>query len=84
MVGIVTGLFVVKGIVPIIYLRGDYFLVVTIDILEIVCVAFITDIFGLTGGANGFIGIGCSAGWEIYILAEFQILSGKIYRPLEG
>lgn len=42
---------------PIIHLRGDYLLIVTIGIVEIVRIALINDIFGLTGGANGIFGI---------------------------
>jgi branched-chain amino acid transport system permease protein len=49
---------------PIIHLRGDYLLIVTIGIVEIVRIALINDVFGLTGGANGIFGISrpsCSA-----------------------
>ena len=42
---------------PIIHLRGDYLLIVTIGIVEIVRIALINDIFGLTGGSNGIFGI---------------------------
>ena len=42
---------------PIIHLRGDYLLVVTIGIVEIVRIALMNNIFGLTGGANGIYGI---------------------------
>jgi len=42
---------------PIIHLRGDYLLIVTIGIVEIVRIALINDVFGLTGGANGIFGI---------------------------
>lgn len=42
---------------PIIRLRGDYLLVVTIGIVEIVRIALMNNIFGLTGGANGIYGI---------------------------
>ena len=41
----------------IIHLRGDYLLIVTIGIVEIVRIALINDVFGLTGGANGIFGI---------------------------
>lgn len=42
---------------PIIHLRGDYLLIVTIGIVEIVRIALVNDVFGLTGGANGIFGI---------------------------
>lgn len=42
---------------PIIHLRGDYLLIVTIGIVEIVRIALTNDIFGLTGGSNGIFGI---------------------------
>lgn len=42
---------------PIIHLRGDYLLMVTIGIIEIVRIALVNDVFGLTGGANGLFGI---------------------------
>lgn len=55
--GIAAGLFGLIVARPIIHLRGDYLLVVTIGIVEIVRVALINDVFGLTGGANGIFGI---------------------------
>jgi ABC-type branched-subunit amino acid transport system permease subunit len=42
---------------PIIHLRGDYLLIVTIGIVEIVRIALINDVFDITGGANGIFGI---------------------------
>ncbi len=42
---------------PIIHLRGDYLLIVTIGIVEIVRIALVNNIFGLTGGSNGIFGI---------------------------
>jgi len=42
---------------PIIHLRGDYLLMVTIGIVEIVRIALVNDLWGLTGGANGIFGI---------------------------
>ncbi|MDR1309390.1 MAG: branched-chain amino acid ABC transporter permease, partial [Deltaproteobacteria bacterium] len=42
---------------PIIHLRGDYLLIVTIGIVEIVRIAITNDIFGLTGGSNGLVSI---------------------------
>lgn len=55
--GLAAGLFALIVAAPIIHLRGDYLLVVTIGIVEIVRIALVNDIFGLTGGANGIIGI---------------------------
>ncbi|MDL2279814.1 branched-chain amino acid ABC transporter permease [Desulfovibrio sp. OttesenSCG-928-G11] len=42
---------------PIIHLRGDYLLVVTIGIVEIVRIALMNNIGGITGGSNGIYGI---------------------------
>lgn len=55
--GLAAGIFGLLVARPIIHLRGDYLLIVTIGIVEIVRVALINDIFGLTGGANGIFGI---------------------------
>src|SRR5512137_1764195 len=52
-----AGLFAVMVARPIIHLRGDYLCIVTIGVGEIVRIALINDIFGLTGGANGIFGI---------------------------
>lgn len=42
---------------PIIHLRGDYLLIVTIGIVEIVRIALLNDVGGYTGGSNGIFGI---------------------------
>jgi len=42
---------------PVIHLRGDYLLIVTIGMGEIVRIALVNDVWGLTGGANGIFGI---------------------------
>jgi branched-chain amino acid transport system permease protein len=42
---------------PVLHLRGDYLLIVTIGMGEIVRIALVNDVFGLTGGANGIFGI---------------------------
>ncbi|RME32933.1 MAG: branched-chain amino acid ABC transporter permease, partial [Thermoflexia bacterium] len=42
---------------PIIHLRGDYLCVVTIAFGEVVRLALVNNIFGITGGANGLSGI---------------------------
>ena len=55
--GAAAALFALIVARPIIHLRGDYLLIVTIGIVEIVRIALITDVFGLTGGANGIFGI---------------------------
>ncbi len=56
--GLVAGLFAFIVGKPIIHLRGDYLLIVTIGIVEIVNIAIVNNVFGLTGGANGIYGIG--------------------------
>jgi branched-chain amino acid transport system permease protein len=55
--GILAGLFALIVARPIIHLRGDYLLIVTIGLVEIVRIALINNVFGLTGGANGIFGI---------------------------
>ena len=55
--GAAAALFALIVARPIIHLRGDYLLIVTISIVEIVRIALINDVFGLTGGANGIFGI---------------------------
>lgn len=55
--GLFTAVFAFFLALPIIHLRGDYLLVVTIGIVEIVRIALMNNLFGLTGGANGIYGI---------------------------
>lgn len=55
--GIVAGIFALAVARPVVYLRGDYLMIVTIGVGEIVRIALINDIFGITGGANGIFGI---------------------------
>ncbi|MCR4667151.1 MAG: branched-chain amino acid ABC transporter permease [Desulfovibrio sp.] len=55
--GCAAGLFAAIVARPIIHLRGDYLLIVTIGIVEIVRIALLNDIGGLTGGSNGIFGI---------------------------
>ena len=55
--GLLAGLFAYVVTRPIIHLRGDYLLIVTIGIVEIVNIAIVNNVFGLTGGANGIYGI---------------------------
>ena len=55
--GLLAGLFALIVARPIIHLRGDYLLIVTIGIVEIVRIALINNVFDVTGGANGIFGI---------------------------
>lgn len=55
--GLLAGIFALVVARPIIHLRGDYLLIVTIGIVEIVRIALINNVFGITGGANGIFGI---------------------------
>ncbi len=55
--GAAAALFALIVARPIIHLRGDYLLIVTIGIVEIVRIALINDVFGLPGGAHGIFGI---------------------------
>ncbi|MCP4404297.1 MAG: branched-chain amino acid ABC transporter permease [bacterium] len=55
--GIMAGLFAAIIARPIIHLRGDYLAIVTIGVGEIIRIALINDIFGITGGSNGIFGI---------------------------
>ncbi|MDR2199420.1 MAG: branched-chain amino acid ABC transporter permease [Deltaproteobacteria bacterium] len=55
--GAAAGLFAYVVARPIIHLRGDYLLIVTIGIVEIIRIALVNDIFGVTGGPNGIVGI---------------------------
>jgi branched-chain amino acid transport system permease protein len=54
---LVAALFAVLVARPVVHLRGDYLLIVTIGMGEIVRIALVNDLFGLTGGANGIVGI---------------------------
>jgi branched-chain amino acid transport system permease protein len=55
--GLVAALFAVLVARPVVHLRGDYLLVVTIGLGEIVRIALVNDVGGLTGGSNGIFGI---------------------------
>jgi branched-chain amino acid transport system permease protein len=55
--GATAALFAALVARPVIHLRGDYLLIVTIGMGEIVRIALVNDVFGLTGGANGIFGI---------------------------
>ena len=54
---LVAALFALVIARPIIHLRGDYLLIVTIGIVEIVRISLLNDVFGITGGSNGIFGI---------------------------
>lgn len=69
--GLLAGLFAALVARPIIHLRGDYLLVVTIGLVEIVRIALINNVFGITGGANGIFGI-----------ARPMLLGFKIAKPM--
>ena len=90
--GLAAGLFAFVVAAPIIHLRGDYLLMVTIGIVEIVRIALVNDIFGLTGGANGIVGIDrpslfglkITRPWMFfYLIWGFVTLSMLIFRWLE-
>lgn len=55
--GLVAGLFALAVARPVVHLRGDYLLIVTIGVGEIVRIALVNDVFGITGGANGIFGV---------------------------
>ena len=55
--GLAAALFAAVVARPVIHLRGDYLLIVTIGMGEIVRIALVNDVLGLTGGANGIFGI---------------------------
>ena len=54
---VVAGLFGFLITRPILHLRGDYLCIVTIAFGEVVRLALVNNVFGLTGGANGLSGI---------------------------
>jgi branched-chain amino acid transport system permease protein len=70
--GVVAALFAALVARPVVHLRGDYLLIVTIGVGEIVRIALVNDPLGLTGGANGIFGI-----------ARPSILGHRIRRPQE-
>jgi branched-chain amino acid transport system permease protein len=52
-----ASLFAALVALPVLRLRGDYLLIVTVGVGEIVRIALVNDVLGLTGGANGIFGI---------------------------
>jgi branched-chain amino acid transport system permease protein len=55
--GLFAGLAALVIARPIIHLRGDYLLIVTIGVVEIIRIALVNNVFGITGGSNGIFGI---------------------------
>lgn len=91
--GLLAAIFALIVARPIIHLRGDYLLIVTIGIVEIVRIALVNDVFGLTGGANGIFGISRPYlfGFKIkrphhffYLIWGFCYLSMYLFHRLEN
>lgn len=57
---------------PIIHLRGDYLLIVTIGLNEIIRITLLNNPWGLTGGPNGII-----------MLDQFRMFGYAIQRPID-
>lgn len=74
--GFTAALFALMVARPIIHLRGDYLCIVTIGVGEIVRIALINDVFGITGGSNGIFGIARPSlmGWVIRTPHQFYYL----------
>ncbi len=74
--GIVAALCAFIIAYPIIELRGDYFLIATIGIVEIIRIILINDVGDCTGGSNGIFGIERPIffGFRINTTAEFYYL----------
>ena len=90
--GLCAAVFAFLLALPIIHLRGDYLLVVTIGIVEIVGIALKNNIFGLTGGANGIYGISRPVLYELvfstpklqfYLIWGFTALTVVLFYLLE-
>ncbi|AAS95194.1 branched-chain amino acid ABC transporter permease [Nitratidesulfovibrio vulgaris] len=90
--GLLAALFALVVARPIIHLRGDYLLIVTIGIVEIVRIALINNVFGITGGANGIFGISRPMlfGYKIskpiqfyYLIWTWVAISILLFRRLE-
>ena len=91
--GAAAGLFAALVAAPIIHLRGDYLLLVTIGIVEIVRIFLINDPLGLTGGANGLIGIARPVIFDFritrphhffYLIWGFAVVSMLLFHWLEN
>src|SRR6056297_254958 len=93
--GMMAGLFALVVARPIIHLRGDYLLIVTIGLVSIVRIALVNNVFGITGGANGIFGIASPSvfGWQIngiiapghyfYLLTVFLMVTIILFYCLE-
>jgi branched-chain amino acid transport system permease protein len=90
--GLAAGIFAYVVARPIIHLRGDYLLIVTIGIVEIIRIALTNDVFGLTGGPNGIVGISRPSlfGFRIskpphffYLIWASVLLTLLVFRSLE-
>ncbi len=55
--GLIAGVFGILVARPVVHLRGDYLLIVTVGLGEIVRIALVNDVGGVTGGSNGIFGI---------------------------
>lgn len=91
--GLLAALFALVVARPIIHLRGDYLLIVTIGIVEIVRIALVNDVFGLTGGSNGIFGISrpfildvkIKRPWQFfYLIWGFCFLTMFLFHRLEN
>jgi branched-chain amino acid transport system permease protein len=78
---------------PILHLRGDYLAIVSIAFGEVVRLALVNNIFGITGGANGLSGISRPVmfGFEFrapiyhyYLMLIFLVLSIYGFKRLEN
>jgi len=78
---------------PILHLRGDYLAIVTIAFGEVVRLALVNNLFGITGGANGLSGIARPSlfGFELrqpiyhyYLMLFFLVLTIFAIRRLEN
>jgi len=67
-----AGMFALIVARPIIHLRGDYLCIVTIGVGEIVRIALINNVFGITGGANGIFGIDRPTVFDWTIRSPYQ------------
>ncbi|MCX7821857.1 MAG: branched-chain amino acid ABC transporter permease [Syntrophobacterales bacterium] len=90
--GFTAGLFAFMVMRPIIHLRGDYLCIVTIGVGEIVRIALVNNIFGITGGSNGIFGIARPElfGYVIrsphqffYLIWIFLIITVVVFKRLE-
>ena len=91
--GLAAGLFAAVVARPIIHLRGDYLLIVTIGFVEIIRIALVNNVFGITGGSNGIFGISRPElfGFRIrrpheffYLIWFFVAVTVFLFHRLEG